>query len=106
MPDPTLELRDVNGTLIVENDNWRGGPELEIQGTTLAPAHDLESAVVTTLPSGPYTAVIRERNGQSGVGLVEVIICRIHKRHGPRRLAPRRLFNSAVVTIGFCSRGR
>ena len=72
MPDPTLELRDVNGTLIVENDNWRDGPETEIQETALPPAHDLESAVVTTLPSGPYTAIVRERNGQSGIGLVEV----------------------------------
>ncbi|HEV2840470.1 MAG TPA: heme-binding protein [Chthoniobacterales bacterium] len=72
MPDPTLELRDLNGTLITENDNWRDGPEAEIQETTLAPTDDLESAIVTTLPSGPFTAIIRERNGQSGVGLVEV----------------------------------
>ena len=72
MPDPTLELRDVNGTLIVENDNWREGPQTEIQETALPPTHDLESAVVTTLPSGPYTAIVRERNGQSGIGLVEV----------------------------------
>lgn len=72
MPDPTLELRDSNGTLIVANDNWREGPETEIQETTLAPTNDLESAIVTTLPSGPYTAVIHERTGQSGVGLFEV----------------------------------
>lgn len=72
MPDPTLELRDSNGTLFVENDNWREGPQTEIAETTLAPTNDLESAIVTTLPSGPYTAVIHERNGQSGVGLFEV----------------------------------
>jgi uncharacterized protein GlcG (DUF336 family) len=72
MPDPTLELRDVNGTLIVENDNWKDGPQTEIQETALPPTNDLESAVVTTLPSGPYTAIVRERNGQSGIGLVEV----------------------------------
>lgn len=72
MPDPNLELRDVNGTLIVENDNWRDGPQTEIQETLLPPSHDLESAVVTTLPSGPYTAIVRERSGQSGIGLVEV----------------------------------
>jgi uncharacterized protein GlcG (DUF336 family) len=72
MADPTLELRDGNGTLIAENDNWRDGPQLEIEETTLAPTNDLESAIVTTLPSGPYTAVIRERNGQSGAGLFEV----------------------------------
>jgi hypothetical protein len=72
MADPILELRDVNGTLIVENDNWRDGPQTEIQETALPPTNDLESAVVTTLPSGPYTAIVRERNGQSGIGLVEV----------------------------------
>ena len=72
MPDPMLELRDGNGTLIAENDNWREGPELEIQQSTLAPTNDLESAIITTLPSGPYTAVIHERTGQSGIGLFEV----------------------------------
>jgi len=72
MPDPTLELRDVNGTLIAANDNWREGPELEIQGSKLAPTNDLESAIITTLPSGAYTAVIHERTGQSGIGLFEV----------------------------------
>ncbi|PYI91704.1 MAG: hypothetical protein DME97_12480 [Verrucomicrobia bacterium] len=72
MPDPMLELRDVNGTLIAANDNWREGPELEIQESKLAPTNDLESAIITTLPSGPYTAVIHEKNGQSGIGLFEV----------------------------------
>jgi hypothetical protein len=72
MPDPTLELRDVNGTLIAANDNWRDGPELEIQQSNLAPGNDLESAIITTLPSGPYTAIIHERNGAAGVGLFEV----------------------------------
>src|SRR5262249_32251297 len=72
MPDPNLELRDGNGTLIIANDNWRDGPQTEIAETTLRPTNDLESAIVTTLPSGPYTAVIRERNGQTGVGLFEV----------------------------------
>ena len=72
MPDPTLELRDENGTLITENDNWRDGPQTEIEETSLAPSNDLESVIVTTLPSGPYTAIVRERNGQSGIGLFEV----------------------------------
>jgi hypothetical protein len=72
MPDPTIELRDVYGTLIAENDNWKDGPQLEIEESKLAPSNDLESAIITTLPSGPYTAVIRERNGGSGIGLFEV----------------------------------
>ena len=65
MPDPILELRDGNGTLIAANDNWRDGPESEIEESNLAPTNDLESAIITTLPSGPYTAVIHEKNGQS-----------------------------------------
>jgi hypothetical protein len=72
MPDPMLELRDVNGALIAANDNWREGAETEIEESRLAPSNDLESAIITTLPSGPYTAVIHERNGQSGIGLFEV----------------------------------
>jgi hypothetical protein len=72
MPDPMLELRDVNGALIAANDNWREGAETEIEESGLAPSNDLESAIITTLPSGPYTAVIHERNGQSGIGLFEV----------------------------------
>jgi hypothetical protein len=72
MPDPTIELRDLYGTLIAENDNWKEGPQLEIEESKLAPSNDLESAIITTLPSGPYTAVIRERNGESGIGLFEV----------------------------------
>ena len=72
MPDPILQLRDGNGFLIAENDNWREGPAVEIQELTLAPSNDLESAIVTTLPSGPYTAIIQERNGQPGIGLFEV----------------------------------
>jgi len=72
MPDPMMELRDINGTLVAANDNWKEGPQAEIESTTLAPSNDLESAIVTTLPSGAYTAVIHERNGESGVGLFEV----------------------------------
>ena len=72
MPDPMLELRDENGTLITENDNWRDGPQTEIEETALAPSDDLESVIVTTLPSGPYTAIVRDRNGESGIGLFEV----------------------------------
>jgi uncharacterized protein GlcG (DUF336 family) len=72
MPDPILELRDVYGTLIASNDNWREGPELEIEESKLAPSNDFESAIITTLPSGPYTAIIHERNGAGGIGLFEV----------------------------------
>ncbi len=72
MPDPVLELRDVNGTAIASNDNWRDGDVTEINRSGLQPPNAREAAVVTTLPSGAYTAIIRDANGKSGVGMVEV----------------------------------
>jgi hypothetical protein len=33
---------------------------------------DKDSALITTLPGGAYTAIVRDANGGSGVGLVEL----------------------------------
>ena len=57
---------------VVTNDDWKETQQNEIEATGLTPANDLESAIITTLPSGPYTAIIHERNGASGIGLFEV----------------------------------
>ena len=74
LPDPTLELRDANGTLIRANDNWRSDQEQEIVDTTIPPPNDLESAILTTLLSGgaSYTAIVRGMNGTTGVAVVEI----------------------------------
>ena len=74
--DPTLELRDINGTLVDSNDNWKtradgSSQQAEIEATTIPPSNDLESAVVQTLPPGNYTATVRGKNNTTGVGLVE-----------------------------------
>jgi hypothetical protein len=37
-----------------------------------SPTNDLESAIVATLPPGNYTAVLRGKNGTTGIGLVEL----------------------------------
>ena len=75
LQDPTLELHDSNGALLVSNDNWRSSQEAEIMATGLQPTNDLESAIVTTLPSSPsgigYTAILRGVNDTTGVALVE-----------------------------------
>jgi hypothetical protein len=77
LPDPTLELHDVNGATLATNDNWKindqthQSQEAEVIATTLAPTNDLESAIVTTLAPGNYTAVVQGKNGGTGVGLVE-----------------------------------
>jgi len=73
LADPFLELHDGNGNALAVNDDWSNGPQAgEIVGTGLPPANDLESAIVSTLGPGNYTAVVRGTNNTAGVGLVEV----------------------------------
>ena len=61
-----------SGGLILSNNNWRDTQEAQIQATGLAPSNDLEAAAVATLVPGNYTVIVRDANGGSGVGLVEV----------------------------------
>ena len=74
LADPTLELRDQNGVVVRADDNWRtGGQESEITQTGLAPANELESALVETLAANAnYTAVVRGVNDGTGIAVVEV----------------------------------
>ena len=71
LADPTLELHDGNGATIASNDNWRSDQEDEISATGLAPINDAESAILTTLPPGPYTAILRGNSNTTGIALVE-----------------------------------
>jgi len=72
LPDPVLELHDGNGTLIATNDDWKSDQQTEIEATGIPPADDAESAILATLAPGGYTAIESGKNGESGVGLVEV----------------------------------
>jgi hypothetical protein len=73
LADPTLELFDGNGTLVMSDDNWRDSQESEITATGLAPTNDAESAIVQTLQAGAgYTAIVRGKNNTTGIALVEV----------------------------------
>ncbi len=71
LANPTLELFNANGQAIVSNDDWTDANGPAIQATGLQPTNNLESAILTMLPTGAYTAVVSGRGG-SGVGLVEV----------------------------------
>jgi glucose/arabinose dehydrogenase len=72
--DPTLELHDNNGTLLIGNDNWQddASQAARISSAGLAPANPLESAVFAGLLPGTYTAIVAGKNNGTGVGLVEV----------------------------------
>ena len=69
--DPTLELYDVNGTLISSNDNWKSDQQAQIEATGLAPGDDRDAAILSTLQLGDYTAIVRGSGGTTGVALVE-----------------------------------
>ena len=71
--DPTLELRNSNGDLVDSNNDWMTSPQkTEIQNSGVAPSDAKESAVLQTLPTGAYTAVVHGTNSGTGVGSVEV----------------------------------
>jgi len=71
LADPTLELYDVNGTLIAYNDNWKDYAQAQIEATGLAPGDDRDAAILTTLQLGNYTAIVRGPGQTTGVALVE-----------------------------------
>src|SRR5436190_1587687 len=73
LPDTTLELYDAGGNLLIANDNWQDAPNRqEIIDSTLAPTDPREAAILTQVPGGGTTAIVRGANGTTGVALVEV----------------------------------
>jgi hypothetical protein len=74
LADPTLELRDGNGALLMTDNNWQDNPAqmVELMNAGLAPTNLLESAIAATLPPGLYTALLSGLNNGSGIGVVEV----------------------------------
>jgi hypothetical protein len=73
LPDPLLELHNVDGDIIQMNDNWMDGAnQADIAALQLAPSDDSESALLANLIPGNYTAIVSGVGGTTGVGLVEV----------------------------------
>ncbi len=72
LADPTLELHDINGAIVASNDNWQGAANSGDIPANLQPTDPLESAILTTLPAGAYTAIVAGKNDTTGIGLVEV----------------------------------
>ncbi|MFL6520332.1 MAG: choice-of-anchor Q domain-containing protein [Chthoniobacterales bacterium] len=73
LANPVLELHDSSSALVAENDNWVDAPNKQaIIDSTIPPPNDLESAILTTLSPGTYTAILRGVGGTSGIGVVEI----------------------------------
>lgn len=72
LANPTLELHNPNGSLLFSNDNWQDTQQTDIQATGIPPSNPLESAILATLTPGGYTAIVADKDGGTGVAVVEV----------------------------------
>jgi hypothetical protein len=75
LQDPTLELYNANGTIMVSNDNWKDDAvsAAHLTANGLALPNDLESGIFTDLaPPGQFTAIVAGKNGGIGIALVEI----------------------------------
>jgi hypothetical protein len=71
LQDPTLELHDGQGGIVATNDNWQDTQGDAIQQTTISPTNPKESAILQSLSPGGYTAVVKGKNGSTGVAVVD-----------------------------------
>jgi hypothetical protein len=75
LADPTLELHNANGTIMVSNDDWQSDPlsAALLSANGLALPNPKESGIfVPLVPPGEFTAVVAGKNGAIGIGLVEI----------------------------------
>ena len=75
LANPTLELRDANGTLRAANDNWQDAPNrTEIMATGLAPNDTREAVILSSSEPGAFTAIVRGAGNTTGVALLEAYL--------------------------------
>jgi hypothetical protein len=75
LSDPTLEVHNADGTIMVSNDDWESDPVSAAQLITngLAPSDPREAAIfIPMAPPGQFTAIVAGKNGEVGIALVEI----------------------------------
>jgi len=72
LQDPTLDLYDSAGHTIATNDDCQTATNADQIPAAFQPTDSREPAILATLPPGSFTAVLRGKNGGSGVGLIEM----------------------------------
>jgi probable HAF family extracellular repeat protein len=79
LPDPKLELSAVGPqtTTIATNTGWGGSAQTKAAAASVGAfswgsAATPDSAILLTLPPGPYTATVSGASGDTGIALVEV----------------------------------
>jgi hypothetical protein len=72
LPDTHLQLRDQNGTLVRENDDWESDQKQALENSGLQPSDPKEAAILATLQPGQYTVQVRGKPETTGIGVVQV----------------------------------
>lgn len=72
LQDPTLELHNGTGAVIASNDDWASAANASQIPTNYRPPDSRESAILTTLGSSNYSAILAGKNSTTGIGLAEV----------------------------------
>lgn len=110
LQDPTLELHKGN-PIIAMNDNWQtdsNASQIPTSPTDYRPSHPTESALLRTIGSGSYTAILAGKNSTTGIGLVEVYDFDAYTNFAELTNVSTRAFvgvNDAVTIGGFISSG-
>jgi N-acetylneuraminic acid mutarotase len=75
LADPTIELHNSNGTILVANDDWQSDATsaAALTANGLAPSNAKEAAIfIPSMLPGQFTAIVAGKNGTTGIGLVEI----------------------------------
>ncbi len=113
LADPQLMVLGSGQNVVASNDNWGGTSALSAAfaqtGAFALPGTSLDSAVLTSLPSGSYTAQVAGANGGTGVVLMEVYDADTASSPTARfiNLSARGMAGSGanVLTVGFVISG-
>jgi hypothetical protein len=75
LADPTLELHNANGTVMISNDDWQSDSisAAALTANGLALPDPKEAGIFTSWAApGQFTAIVAGKNGGVGVALVEI----------------------------------
>lgn len=76
LADPSLEVRNGEGTLLASNNSWQDVPAqaMQISAAGLAPTNPTEAAIAGSFGPGAYTVLLTDQNNGVGNGLIEVYL--------------------------------